>query len=187
LKPLDVAKATECLEHVFYEIKSLVQAFNFPTMQLEGSDSDAVATIARSIHNALVEVRALHARNTVEFLLGLRSERKDDLSALDYCSTFEVDGAARATLLLLYRQACAQVTHLTINRVTDAQQRAGQGSKSWNSEHYAVLLRELRRFLATLRESEWVTSRAPGRLPECLGLENGLEITATGLASTNKP
>jgi hypothetical protein len=155
---LSPEKTRDCLEHVYYEAKGLHDAY--VVTQLSGAfarANDAARNgLAPILHNAGVELRALHARNLIEFLQCRRHKEANDLNARHYLPTFEVPAEKRQQFNALHAQASAQVSHLTTSRVTDAQQHAGAGSKSWRNDHVAALVSEVGRFIDALAESEWL-------------------------------
>lgn len=164
LNPRNPAKLKVSLEHVRYEMVGLLQACGVQSLEISmhGGDVETLQlqamTIVSTLRNAAVELRGLHARNMIEFLLCLRRKHNNDLNAHDYLPEFEVGEDMRERLMWLYRQACAQVSHLTVNRVTDAEQAAGKGSKSWRMDDLVTLLQQCRSFALAMCESAWATA-----------------------------
>lgn len=164
LNPREPAKLRVSLEHVRYEMLGLLQTCSVQSLEIsmQGADVETLQlqamTIVGALRNAAVELRGLHARNMIEFLLCLRRKYKDDLNAHDYLPEFEVSEDMRERLMRLYRQACAQVSHLTVNRITDAEQAAGKGSKSWGMDDFVTLLQQCRAFALAMCGSAWATS-----------------------------
>src|SRR5262245_54677400 len=71
--------------------------------------------------NVVIESFCLHARNLFEFLTRKEGGGKNYAFAKAYVPTFDAfrDSEARAEKDDLYRKICAQITHLSFNRVKD--------------------------------------------------------------------
>jgi hypothetical protein len=141
------------LEHAYYEIKWLVDVYLIGSLgsQMKSAPQAPVALLGGVLGNGFVELRALHARNVVEFL---GSYRKDCISAAQYVTGFALREEVRAALGKLWQQASEQVSHLGSSRVTDAEHKTGTRSKAWPDDRYALLLREAERFVVRLLQTD---------------------------------
>jgi hypothetical protein len=122
------------LHHVLYEIQMLVDCSRkLATTQ----HSDCVT------HNALVESRALHARNLIDFFTFTReTAREDDLVSSDFgLPTAPISNADQ-----IRRRVGKQVAHLTMERFLDHE----ADSKAWSQHELRPLLERCCDFLAHL-------------------------------------
>lgn len=170
------ARLVVWLEHVVYEFSALLQALR--PLPLTGTSPTELQAVASAFKNCFVEVRALHARNVIEFLTGRRHGQKGDLNAEDYLEHFRVSD--EVALRNVYGQACAQVVHVTTGRVTDAEHAAGEGRKDWPPEHFVPVLAETLRFIQALLESRWLQADTP-RKAQFQSLQQPLALTIAKL------
>jgi hypothetical protein len=154
--------------HIGYEITSFVGALLLSSnFELNPADIPA-AFRGQAIRNGAIELRILHARNLLEFLLSSES-RKTHYRADEYFPDWKVPD--REALQKLKTRCCEHTFHLSKSRVTDEEHRSGLGDKSWPFRAFAPLVRATVAFAEKLLDSEYVGADADGRPPLTLACQ----------------
>lgn len=96
--------------------------------------------------NILVEQRAIHARNVIEFLRNV-----NEIHADQFIGNYKPDKTTRKALKQLAKRASTEVLHMTSLRIADITGPIGPaGSKQWILSDFSPLLDEIKKLADAL-------------------------------------
>jgi hypothetical protein len=144
----DRATLDRMLHHVYYEMHMLAVS------RLVGLHVTP-ETAAPFASNLIVEIRALHARNVAEFLLG-SNKLPNSLAAAHYLPTFSINPTDAAEIEKVRKRANKEIAHITTERISDDEHKSGAQSKAWKPESFVPLFEAAVTFLDGLLKANWL-------------------------------
>jgi hypothetical protein len=148
------------VHHINYEIISFVGSLLINTAVPNVPRTLVEVFAGHAVRNGPIELRVLHARNLLEFLLSTE-EKRTHYRADEYLPDWKPQ--ERRQLQALKKRCCEHAFHLTKSRVSDEEHASGQGDKAWLLETFAPLMRATASFIEPFLACAHVAGDAPER------------------------